>query len=90
MIAACTHAVRLISINKTYRKDGKVDMCQALEEMLADEREEGREEGREETLLIIIRKKIDKNMTLDMIADDLEEDIEVLRPFYEKVKAQKD
>ena len=29
-------------------------------------------------------------MTLDMIADDLEEDIEVLRPFYEKVKAQKD
>ena len=31
-----------------------------------------------------------KNMTLDMIADDLEEDIEVLRPFYEKVKAQKD
>lgn len=57
MIAACTHAVRLIPIKKTYRKDGKVDMCQALEEMLAD---------------------------------DLEEDIEVLRPFYEKVKAQKD
>ena len=90
MIAACTHAVRLIPIKKTYRKDGKVDMCQALEEMLADEREEGREEGREETLLIMIRKKINKNMSLDMIADDLEEDIEVLRPFYEKVKAQKD
>ena len=88
MIAACTHAARMIPIKKNYRKDGKIDMCQAIEEMLADEREEGREEGREETLLIMIRKKIYKNMTLDMIAADLEEDIEVIRPLYEKAKGR--
>ena len=69
MIAACTHAVRLISINKTYRKDGKVDMCQALEEMLADEREEGREEGRENTQKEIARKMLDKGMDINSISE---------------------
>ena len=48
--------------------------------------EEGREEGREELLLVIICKKIKKNMTLEMIAADLEEDVEVIRPMYEKAK----
>lgn len=86
MLAACTHAARLVSVKKAYRKDGKVDMCQALDEMLADEREEGREEGRAEALLVIIRKKMNKKMTLDMIAADLEEDIEVIRPLYEKAR----
>lgn len=61
--------------------------------MLEDERqigwEEGREEGREELLLVIIRKKIKKNMTLDMIAADLEEDVDVIRPMYEKAKNEK-
>lgn len=88
MIAACTHAARLVSVKKAYRKDGKIDMCQALDEMLADEREQGIEQGREQTLLVIIRKKINKKMTLDMIAADLEEDIEVIRPLYEKAKGR--
>lgn len=61
--------------------------------MLEDERqigwEEGREEGREELLLVIIHKKIKKNMTLDMIAADLEEDVDVIRPMYEKAKNEK-
>lgn len=68
-------------------------MCQAIKEMLEDERqigwEEGREEGREELLLVIIHKKIKKNMTLDMIAADLEEDVDVIRPMYEKAKNEK-
>ena len=88
MIAACAHAARLVSVKKAYRKDGKIDMCQALDEMLADEREQGIEQGREQTLLVIIRKKINKKMTLDMIAADLEEDIEVIRPLYEKAKGR--
>lgn len=39
-------ADELIQVKDEYRKDGKIDMCQALKELLADERMEGREEGR--------------------------------------------
>lgn len=95
MIAACTRAEELTAVKKYCGKDGKIDMCQAIKEMLADERqlgmeagmEKGREEGREQTLLLIVSKKVKKNMTLDMIADDLEEDVEVIRPIYERAKA---
>ena len=41
-------AEELIQVKEEYsREDGKIDMCQALKELLADERMEGREEGRE-------------------------------------------
>ena len=56
------------------------------------DRQEGFEDGlacgAEQTLKLIVSKKIGKNMTLDMIAKDLEEDIEVIRPIYEKVKQE--
>lgn len=45
LIAACTNAEELISVKKYHGKDGKIDMCQALKEMLADERKIGIEEG---------------------------------------------
>ncbi len=41
MAMAYTDARELISVKKYHRKDGKVDMCKALTEMLQDEREEG-------------------------------------------------
>ncbi len=37
-------AEELITVKDEYRKDGKIDMCQALKELLADERMEGRKE----------------------------------------------
>jgi len=60
----------------------KVEVCKAWE----DNRKEGVQQGIEETLFRLVYKKVKKNYTLDMIADDLEEDIEVIRPFYEKAK----
>lgn len=39
-------ADELIQVKEEYRKDGKVDMCQALKELIEDGRMEGREEGR--------------------------------------------
>ncbi len=96
MIATCSSIKELLSIKTFHRKDGKINMCQAIKELLADERrigleegiERGIERGMEQTLMLIIRKKIRKNLSLDMIADDLEEDIEVIRPIYEVVKKQ--
>ena len=83
MIAACTHAEELIALEKTHRKDGGIDMCQAIKEMLEDERKIGMERGAR--LFFIIQKKVKKNLPLDAIADDLEEDIEVIRPIYEMI-----
>ena len=87
MIAACTHAEELIALEETHRKDGGIDMCQAIKEMLEDERKIGMERGIEcgARLLLIIQKKVKKNLPLDAIADDLEEDIEVIRPIYEMI-----
>ena len=78
--------------NKYLIKDeegkGCVEVCKAWEDNYKSGVSAGIEEGREQTLLLIVHKKICKNMTLDMIADDLEEDIEVIRPIYEKAKKQ--
>ncbi len=42
-------------------------------------REEGRKEGREELLRELVKRKLDKGKTLPEIADDLEEEISVIR-----------
>ena len=67
-------------------------MCQALNELLEDSRltgveqgiEQGIERGTEQAIFRIVYKKIKKNYTLDMIADNLEEEAEVIRPLYER------
>jgi len=48
----------------------------------------GVEQGKEQVLFNIVVKKVRKKYTLDAIADDLEEDIEVIRPIYEKAKME--
>ena len=45
---AFTSEKELVEVKAVYEKEGKVDMCEALTEMLKDERDEGRQEGREE------------------------------------------
>ena len=69
-------------------EEGKVwcEVCKAWDDHFISGKEEGIKEGKQEMLIIIISKKIQKNMSLDMIAEDLEEDIEVIRPIYEEVK----
>ena len=49
VVAQYTNATELIEAKDDYcGKDGKVDMCKALKELIEDGRAEGREEGREE------------------------------------------
>lgn len=74
----------------TTNTDGKevIDMCKAWEDHFNNGKREGIEQGIEQTLLLFVQKKINKKWTLDMIAEDLEEDIELIRPIYEKAKAQ--
>lgn len=88
MICVFSNAEKLISVKEEYKKEGKVNMCQALEEWLEDNRRIGVEQGIEQAMFRIVCKKIRKNYTLDMIADDLEESVEVIKPLYEKAKKE--
>jgi len=51
MAVAYTNATELIAVKKYHGKDGKINMCEALTEMLADERQEGIEQGIEAFVL---------------------------------------
>ena len=67
------------------------NMCEALNELFAEElkeadlrgRKEGRKEGRNvgkiEKLKELVQKKLAKNQSIERIADDLVEDVEVIR-----------
>ena len=67
------------------------NMCEALNELFAEElkeadlrgRKEGRKEGRSvgqiEKLKELVQKKLAKNQSIERIADDLVEDVEVIR-----------
>lgn len=58
------------------------------------ERSEGREEGRREGLHIKliqqIRRKLEKGKTPEVIADDLEEELAVVRMMYDAIRSNPD
>ena len=64
-----TNATELIDAKEYYEKEGVVDMCQALTELLADERAEGKDEKLREQ----VEKKVKKGFSVSEIADMLEE-----------------
>ncbi len=56
MAVQYTGATELIAVKKDYENGGKVNMCKALTEMLADERQEGIEQGKENALFSLVSK----------------------------------
>ena len=66
----------------TYEKQ----MENAKREWYNDGVEEGRAEGTVRYLVTSVIKKVQKNKTLDQIADELEESIEKIQPIYDIVK----
>ena len=78
-------------------------MCEALNELFAEElkeadlrgRKEGRKEGQEEgrnvgkieKLKELVQKKLAKNQSIEKIADDLVEDVEVIRKIVKELNA---
>ena len=46
--------------------------------------EEGKEEGRKDKLLVLIQKKRAKGRSVEMIAEELEEDVETIRCLLER------
>ena len=68
----------------------KYNIIRAFEDERAEGKEEGKEEGREEgkTLKLIsqVRKKVQKNNSIQEIADMLEEDSAVIAPVYDLIR----
>ena len=63
-------AEELIQVKEEYRgEDGKVDMCQALKELLQDERMEGREEGHSAAVKSIVIKMVQSGKADDEIME---------------------
>ena len=65
-----------------------VDMCKAWDDHWNSGKEIGKEIGKEEFLVNFIQKKLQKNMSLETIAEILEEDVDVIRPIYGRLKNQ--
>ena len=69
-----TNATELIESKEYYEKDGVVDMCKALTELIED----GRAEGKDEKLREQVAKKVKRGLSIPEISDMLEESVETI------------
>ncbi len=95
VIGAITESQQLINYAAEMEiGGGQLNMCRALEELVESgiEKgkivgiEEGRIAGREEALTDIVKKKLAKNKTPDVIADELETEISVIENIIANIK----
>ena len=63
-------------------------MCDALMELMKDKLDEREQLGSQQQLLSLIQKKIQKGKSLSVIADELEETVDTIRPLYDRIKAE--
>ena len=83
VIGAITESQQLINYAAEMEiGGGQFNMCRALEELV----ESGIEEGRLKTLTEMVEKKLAKNKTPDVIADELETEISVVEKIIENIK----
>ena len=91
-IGAFMNSDSIMNEIKNQNEGGRVDMCKAMEDWAAEEREEGRLEGRlegklegeENKLVDLIRKKLAKGKDIATIADEVEETEDVVKQLMEK------
>ena len=84
----------IVRANQKQMEEEK-NMCEALNELFAEELKEadlrGRKEGRSvgliEKLKELVQKKLAKNQSIEKIADDLVEDVEVIRKIVKELNA---
>ena len=91
-IGAFMNSDSIVNEMKNPDEGGCVDMCKAMEDWAAEEREEGRLEGRlesrlegeENKLVEQICKKLAKGKNVAIIADEVEETEEIVKQLMEK------
>ena len=65
-----------------------VRMCEVLDKLISQGEARGEARGKMRGLLGLVKKKYDKNMKPDEIADVLEENVELIRKIYDVIKEQ--
>ena len=75
VVVQYTNATELIEAKEYYEKDGEVDMCKALTDLIESGRAEGKEIGKDEKLREQVEKKVKKGLSIPEIADALEEKV---------------
>ena len=84
MVAAYTHVEELVSMKSFHKKKGgKVDMCGAIAGLIA----EGKLEGEECKLIEQVCKKLKKEKSVEIIAEELEEEAEKIQSICEAAVA---
>lgn len=90
VIGSITESQKLIDdAVRSEKEGGKMDMCEALKELEQRGFNQGKNEGQNVKLISQIQKKIKRGDSIEKIADDLIEDIKLIRPIYECIKENK-
>ncbi len=92
VVVQYTNATELIETKEYYEKEGAVNMCQALTDLIADGKQEGREEGitlgEDKKLGEQVEKKVRKGHSIAEIADMLEESEDVIKGIIAELKRE--
>ncbi len=77
-------------------KEVKASMCEALKELMAEEFQEQEERVTKQVteqvtkglLKQLVQKKLAKGKNIEVIADELEEDVEAIQPIIDEIKSE--
>lgn len=69
-------------LQKNPTREG-ISVCQAIDELIQDGKEEGRNEGAEQKLVQLVCKKLKRNKSFETIVDETEEEEKIIQPIYE-------
>jgi len=72
MMVLYTKSTELLELKNKNREGEEINMCQAIKEMLQDERREGRAEGREEGIEAFVLDNIEENIPEERICEKLQ------------------
>ena len=81
-----------VKLEEYRRKDGSINMCKGIRDLISDSKAEGREEGREEGIELgveqtrksIVKNMLRKNKTIEEICDVIGCDME----YVERIKEE--
>ena len=75
---------------ETENKEEAINMCEAIQEMyddgVRDGMQQGIQQGRDDLLKEKVKRKLQKQKPLEQIADELEEDVNVIRKIIKEVQ----
>ena len=88
------HSERILKREVSKKKEEKIDMCQALEELYEDGIERGKElgiqegvqQGLNQKLVELVTKKLSKGKSVEEIAEALEENVETIEKIIKEIE----